>query len=51
MNKKKKSIYENSFWYLNTYKSLGSEWLIKSIIVSVNYPRTPILLICTEEKL
>lgn len=31
MKKKKKSIYENSFWYLNTYKSLGSEWLIKSI--------------------
>lgn len=31
MKKKKKSFYENSFWYLNTYKSLGSEWLIKSI--------------------
>lgn len=31
MKKEKKSIYVNRFWYLNTYKSLGSHWLIKSI--------------------
>lgn len=31
MKKKKNSIYVNRFWYLNTYKSLGSHWLIKSI--------------------
>lgn len=31
MKKEKNSIYVNRFWYLNTYKSLGSHWLIKSI--------------------
>ena len=29
--KKKKSIYETKYWYMNKYKSLGSNWLIKSI--------------------
>lgn len=31
MKKKKKNIYTNKFWYLNTYKSLGSHWLQESI--------------------
>lgn len=28
---KEKNIYTNKFWYLNTYKSLGSHWLQESI--------------------
>ena len=38
--KKKESIYVNQFWYSNTYYSLGSEWLRKSlerIPLSENY--------------
>lgn len=31
VRKKKKSFYETSYWYINTYNSLGSSWLIKSI--------------------
>ena len=31
MNDEIKSLYTEKHWYINTYNSLGSEWLINSL--------------------
>ena len=30
-NKKQNKLYTKGYWYLNTYKALGSGWLIETL--------------------